>query len=86
MLLADCAEPKARAATTSRLEIPPEEGDMPEFIVIPAGSSTATLTIYPVADNVAEGQETVILTLSPDANYNMGQPKTATITIVDTVL
>ena len=59
---------------------------MPEFIVIPAGASSVTLTIYPVADNVVEGAETVILTLSPDPAYNMGQPKSATVTIVDTVL
>jgi hypothetical protein len=60
------------------------QGDMPEFISIPAGAASATLTIVPVADGVAEPQETVILTISPNAAvYNMGQPKSATVTIVD---
>ena len=63
-----------------------KEGDMPDFIVIPAGASSATLTIYPVVDNVAEGPETAILTLAPAPAYNMGQPKTATVTILETPL
>ena len=56
---------------------------MPEFIAIPAGASTATLTIVPVVDNIAEPAETAILTISPDPAYNLGQPKSATVTIVD---
>jgi len=62
------------------------QGDMPETISIPTGSTSATLTIYPVVDNIPEGPQTVILTLSPNAAYNLGQPKSATVTIVETPL
>lgn len=59
------------------------EGDMPTSIVIPAGATSATLTIYPVDDTVVEGPETVILTVTPDATYVVGSPSTATVTIAD---
>jgi len=59
------------------------EGDMPDFTAIPAGATTVTLTIVPVVDNIAEPAETAILTISPDPSYNLGQPKSATVTIVD---
>jgi hypothetical protein len=61
----------------------PNTGDMPESIVIPAGSSTATLTIYAVDDTTVEGTETAILTLQADAAYNLGTPNVATVNIYD---
>jgi hypothetical protein len=62
------------------------EGDMPEFITIPAGAASATLTLVPVDDRELEGTETVILTLSPNAAYNVGSPDNATATIEDNEL
>jgi hypothetical protein len=46
------------------------------------GQTTATLTITPIADGLAEGPETVILTLpDSDPNFVPGASATATITI-----
>src|SRR5213082_1247742 len=59
------------------------EGDMPTSITIPAGSASARLTIYAVDDVEVEGDETVVLTLSSDAAYDVGSPNSATVTIHD---
>jgi hypothetical protein len=59
------------------------QGDMPEFVTIPAGAASATITIVPVDDTLAEGTETVILTLLLDPNYNADAPFNATVTIED---
>jgi Ca2+-binding RTX toxin-like protein len=48
-----------------------------------AGSSTATITVDPVADGAAEGDETVILTLTAGTGYNVAAPSSATGTIVN---
>src|SRR5207248_2182257 len=53
------------------------EGDMPTSITIPAGSASARLTIYAVDDVEVEGDETVVLTLSSDAAYDVGSPNSA---------
>lgn len=52
-------------------------------IVIPAGSATANIPITAVNDGLNEGEETVILRLSSSSAYNVGNPGSATITIVD---
>ncbi len=52
-------------------------------VTIPAGASSAAITIIPLNDNVAEGNETVVLTLSPNAAYTVGAPASGTVTIVD---
>jgi len=52
-------------------------------VAIPAGSSTATLTVSPVDDSSVEGNETIVLTLSADAAYTVGSPSSATVTIAD---
>jgi hypothetical protein len=57
------------------------QGDMPETVTIPAGSTTATLTIHAVAGTAWTGSETAILTLTADPSYNLGTPRTATITL-----
>lgn len=59
------------------------QGDMPVTITIPAGASTATLTIYPTEDAETEGTETVTLSLEDDANYLIGSPDSATVSIAD---
>ena len=62
------------------------EGDMPDFFTIPAGSTSAALTIVPVDDKELEGPESVVLTLSTNAAYNVGSPDRATVTIEDNEL
>ncbi|HSK13811.1 MAG TPA: ExeM/NucH family extracellular endonuclease, partial [Phnomibacter sp.] len=46
------------------------------------GSAFTDITITPVDDNEVEGNETVVLTLLANANYNLGA-NSATVTIVD---
>ena len=48
-----------------------------------AGSSTATVTVDPTADNTVEPDETVILTVTPGTGYNVGAPSVATGTITN---
>ena len=52
-------------------------------ITFASGSSTVTLTIDPTTDTTVEGNETIIVALSPSANYDVGIAKSATGTIVD---
>jgi len=52
-------------------------------IIIPAGSATADLPVTAINDGLNEGEETVVLRLSSSASYNVGNPGTATIIIVD---
>jgi hypothetical protein len=48
-----------------------------------AGNSTATVTVNPETDTTVEADETVILTLTPGAGYNVGSPNSATGTITN---
>jgi hypothetical protein len=50
---------------------------------IPAGASSATVTVTPLDDNLTEGDVTVALTISPSASYTVGSPGSATVTIAD---
>ena len=54
-------------------------------VVIGEGQTSATITITPVhdVDTVVEGDETVQLTLTPDAAYTIGTPSGGTVTIKD---
>ncbi|MBW4471867.1 MAG: DUF4347 domain-containing protein [Stenomitos rutilans HA7619-LM2] len=52
-------------------------------VTIPAGSSSATITIAPKDDTVAEGNETVILTIDSTSRYKIGTDSTGTVTIAD---
>jgi len=52
-------------------------------VTIPDGSSSATITIVPIDDVLAEGTETVDLTLAPDVAYTIGSPAADTVTIFD---
>ncbi len=52
-------------------------------VPIPAGSSSATITVTPIDDSSVEGNETVTVTLAASAAYTIGAPNNATITIVD---
>jgi hypothetical protein len=54
---------------------------------IPAGQESLTVTVTPTQDNLVEGAETVIVTMSPSwvdpPAYNLGAPNSGTITITD---
>ncbi len=52
-------------------------------VTIDAGNSSATVTVTPENDMDAEGDETVILSISADATYTVGAPPSATVTIED---
>lgn len=53
------------------------------YIVIPAGSSNANITVVPVNDNLSEGEETVSLNLFDTTGYNAGPLTNAVVTISD---
>ena len=57
--------------------------DLQSGRVIPVGQSSVDIVITPSQDNQAEGDETIIGTLQPRANYDIGTPGSATITITD---
>ncbi|HXM49891.1 MAG TPA: Calx-beta domain-containing protein, partial [Pyrinomonadaceae bacterium] len=52
-------------------------------VVIPGGSSTATVTIDPSADTTVEPDETVNLTVTSGTGYTVGSPSAATGTIIN---
>jgi len=52
-------------------------------VTIPAGQLSVTLTVTPVDDFTAEVAETVIVTITNTANYNVAAPGNATVTIDD---
>lgn len=52
-------------------------------VTFTAGNSTATVTVNPEADNTVELDETVILTVTSGAGYNVGSPSSATGTITN---
>lgn len=52
-------------------------------VVIPNGSSSATVTVIPVADSDLETNETIILSVSPGTGYVLGSPSSQTGTITN---
>ena len=56
---------------------------IPNSIVIPAGSLSATLPIVPIDDALVEGPETVTLTLQTNFAYTLNMPTNGTVTIND---
>lgn len=52
-------------------------------VVIPAGQSSATVTITPVDDVYVEGNENVILKLTASTGYTVGSASAASVTIAD---
>jgi len=56
---------------------------IPTSITIPAGASTASITVTPLADNLVEGPETVIIAPRTNAAYTIGSLNSATVTIQD---
>jgi hypothetical protein len=58
---------------------------IPSQAVFAAGSNTATVPIVVRAGNVAEGAETITLTISSSASVAAGSPNSATLVIADNV-
>src|SRR5205814_612902 len=56
---------------------------LPGTVTIPAGAATATITVTPIDDAIAETDETVIATLAAGTGYSVGSPASATVTISD---
>ena len=56
---------------------------VPVVATIPAGAASVTVPIVPVPDTLAEGTETVILTLASGSNYYVSSPSAATVSILD---
>jgi hypothetical protein len=52
-------------------------------VTIPAGQTSATVTLKAKKDHVAEGSETAVMTLQPGTGYKLGNNKQATISILD---
>ena len=55
---------------------------LPLSITIPAGAPSVSVSIVPINDVTIELAETVLLSLTAGADYALGAPSTATITIV----
>jgi subtilase family serine protease len=51
-------------------------------VTIPAGSTSATIAVVPLDDPLVESNETVVVTLTPGADYAIGSPAGALVTIV----
>lgn len=56
---------------------------LPGFVIIPAGATTATIALQPLADTAQESPETVTLTLAAGAGYTLGNETSGTVTIAD---
>ena len=56
---------------------------LPTTITIPAGQSSASATLTPIADDLAEGDEIVRLDLLSSATYALGTPLFASVTLHD---
>ena len=55
----------------------------PATVLMPAGSSTSTVTITPIADDLAQGNRTLTLSVATDFSLSAGAPSTAAVTLED---
>jgi tartrate-resistant acid phosphatase type 5 len=56
---------------------------LPGTVTIPAGASSATVTVTPLDDTLVERTETVTVSLASSTAYNFGSPSSATVSIAD---
>lgn len=56
---------------------------LPPSILIPDGSTTATLSVVAIADGIKESDEAVTLKLLPSTNYNVGTAGPETVSLQD---
>ena len=68
------------AVTGTNYTLSPSGGS----VTIPAGSSSAAVTVTPVDDGVVTADRTLMFTVTPNAAYTVGSPGTASLTIVNT--
>jgi hypothetical protein len=52
-------------------------------VTVSAGQSSAKIGMKTNADHLTEGTETAIMTLQPGSGYKLGNPKQATVSILD---
>ena len=52
-------------------------------VVFPAGATNRSVTISPINNSVADGNKTVVLTLTTNASYAVSSPTQAVVTIYD---
>jgi hypothetical protein len=53
-------------------------------VLIPAGEISATITLTPISDDLAQSKRTATLTLQPNVAYGLGSNVAATVSIHDT--
>jgi hypothetical protein len=58
-------------------------GALPASVSIPAGGTSAIISLIPVNDATREAAETVILQVATGTGYTVGSPNSATVTIAD---
>jgi hypothetical protein len=56
---------------------------LPGYVYIPAGQSSAVVSVAVIDDSTVESSETVRLTISSNAAYTIGSPSYATVSIAD---
>ena len=56
---------------------------IPPLVTIPAGEPSVTVTLSPIQDSNNEGTESVTLTVTANAAYQIGSPNSATVRIAD---
>lgn len=55
---------------------------LPTSVTIPAGAKTQMLTVVPIDDTIAENNESVTVSIVPDANYILSSARVATVIII----
>jgi len=56
---------------------------LPGTITIPAGSSSASMLVWPIDDGLPDDAESVVVTLQSSSHYIVGSTSTATVTIYE---
>jgi hypothetical protein len=57
------------------------EGDMPESVTIPRGAASSKLAVIVPKGSETRAEKSIILTIAPGSDYNVGAPDCATLTI-----
>jgi len=57
---------------------------VPSPITIPAGQASREIAIFPYQDSLAEGAETIVLTVDSGTGYTVASPSSSTGTVFDT--
>lgn len=52
-------------------------------VTIPAGEATATISVTPIDDEDAEGDETIIISVTPQPTYDLGNAAQTVVTLSD---